>query len=173
MHLTMLVMMMFLPLLPPQVNEEPVIIVNKATHELSVFEEGHEVFNASAAIGKTSELTPEGQFHVKVKAKDPYYRKKNIPGGAQENPLGTRWIGFDARGTDGRIYGIHGTNRPESIGKSVSAGCIRLQNKDVEKLFDIVSLESEVVIVKSNNEMKSIYDSWIRDGLNRMLNPAT
>ncbi|MGP4074337.1 L,D-transpeptidase [Halobacillus sp. K22] len=173
MHLAILVMMMFLPLLPPQISEDPVIIVNKATHELSVFEKGKEIFNTSAAIGRTTELTPEGQFHIKVKAKDPYYRKKNIPGGTPENPLGTRWIGFDARGTDGRIYGIHGTNRPDSIGRSVSAGCIRLQNKDVEKLFDLISIESEVVIVKSSSEMESLYESWVRDGLNRILNPAT
>ncbi|QAS54261.1 L,D-transpeptidase [Halobacillus litoralis] len=161
------------PLLPPNVNGEPVIVVNKATHEVVLFSDGEEVFKAPAAIGKTKELTPEGRFHIKVKAKDPYYRKKNIPGGDPDNPLGSRWIGFDALGTDGRIYGIHGTNRPESIGKSVSAGCIRLNNEDVEKLYELVPVEMDVIIVDSDEELKTIYQVWEKEKLDRMLNPAT
>lgn len=35
-------------------------------------------------------------------------------------------------------YGIHGTNVPSSIGTSVSLGCMRMRNEDVERLFDIL-----------------------------------
>jgi lipoprotein-anchoring transpeptidase ErfK/SrfK len=148
------------PLLPPHTPDEPVIIVNKASHEVVLLQNDQVLFEASAAIGKTKDLTPEGQFDVKVKAKDPYYRKKDIPGGDPKNPLGSHWIGFDARGTDGRIYGIHGTNQPESIGKSVSAGCVRLKNADVEKLFTMISLETDVIIVDSKQSPKEIYRIW-------------
>ena len=52
----------------------------------------------SVGTGKTQELTPEGLFTITVKAKDPYYRRKGIyPGGDPKNPLGSRWIGFDAK----------------------------------------------------------------------------
>ncbi len=59
-----------------------------------------------------------------------------------ENPLGERWIGLegfdgDAQGRSG--FGIHGTIKPEEIGKSASRGCIRLRNEDVEELFDMVT----------------------------------
>ncbi|WP_394217789.1 L,D-transpeptidase [Halobacillus trueperi] len=157
------------PLLPPHTPAEPVIIVNKATHEVVLYQSDQVLFKAPAAIGKTKDLTPEGQFNVKVKAKDPYYRKKDIPGGDPKNPLGSRWIGFDARGTDGRIYGIHGTNQPDSIGKSVSAGCIRMNNKDVEALFEMVPTEADVLIVDSEKGMPDLYRLWEENKLQKQL----
>lgn len=169
MNIMVLLIGLLHPWLPPHTSSEPVIIVNKASHEVVLFQDDEILFKAPAAIGKTKDLTPEGTFDVKVKAEDPYYRKKNIPGGDPENPLGTRWIGFDARETDGRIYGIHGTNRPDSIGKSVSAGCIRLKNEDVEKLFEIVPLEADILIVDSAQEMKEIYRTWERALLQEQL----
>ncbi|HEU4879857.1 MAG TPA: L,D-transpeptidase [Gemmatimonadaceae bacterium] len=43
-------------------------------------------------------------------------------------------------------YGIHGTNVPESIGRSVSHGCVRLRNEDIEKLYDMVPIGTPVYI---------------------------
>ncbi len=43
-------------------------------------------------------------------------------------------------------YGIHGTDAPESIGKSVSHGCVRLLNADIDKLYDMVSVGTPVFI---------------------------
>jgi hypothetical protein len=43
-------------------------------------------------------------------------------------------------------YGIHGTNAPESIGRSVSHGCVRLRNEDIEKLYDMVPIGTPVYI---------------------------
>ena len=91
-------------------------------------------------------------FTVKVKAINPYYRKKNIPGGDPRNPLGTRWIGFDAINTDGRIYGVHGTNQPYSVGKYISNGCVRLRNSDVERLYQQVPLGTKILIVTSQDD---------------------
>lgn len=125
---------------------DPLIIVNKATNTLAFFNEGKRVMEVPVATGKTNELTPEGVFTVTVKAKDPYYRKKDIPGGDPRNPLGPRWIGFDAKGTDGRIYGIHGTNRPESIGHYISNGCIRMNVEAVKQLYDLVPIGTKVLI---------------------------
>lgn len=139
------------PLWPmgPAAAGDPLIIVNKRTNELAWIKDGQVAMTARAATGKTKEFTPEGVFTVTVKAKQPYYRKKNIPGGDVRNPLGSRWIGFDARNTDGRTYGIHGTNEPESIGSYISLGCIRLPNEIVNLLYEEVSIGTKVFIVDS------------------------
>jgi hypothetical protein len=43
-------------------------------------------------------------------------------------------------------YGIHGTNAPESIGRSASHGCVRLRNEDIAKLYDMVEVGTAVYI---------------------------
>ena len=57
----------------------------------------------------------------------------------KSNPLGTRWLGLSHKG-----YGIHGTNRPDSIGKNASHGCIRMRNREVEELFKLVAVGDQV-----------------------------
>jgi lipoprotein-anchoring transpeptidase ErfK/SrfK len=125
---------------------DPFLIVNVATNELAYINDGSLQEILPVASGKEGDRTPTGFFSVVVKAKNPYYRKLDIQGGDVHNPLGTRWIGFDASGTDGRIYGIHGTNRPDSIGSHVTAGCIRLPNEVVEKLYEDIPLGTKLYI---------------------------
>jgi lipoprotein-anchoring transpeptidase ErfK/SrfK len=144
------------PLGPNPLPGDPFVIVNKTTNEMAFVNESRIQTVVNVATGKTEELTPEGIFTITVKAPNPYYRKKDIPGGSPENPLGTRWIGFDAEETDGRIYGLHGTNQPESIGKNVSNGCIRLQNEAIESLYDLIPLGTKIVVVKSNKSFEEI-----------------
>jgi hypothetical protein len=43
-------------------------------------------------------------------------------------------------------YGIHGTDHPETIGRSVSHGCVRLRNEDIERLFEMVAVGTPVFI---------------------------
>jgi lipoprotein-anchoring transpeptidase ErfK/SrfK len=43
-------------------------------------------------------------------------------------------------------YGIHGTDQPESIGRSVSHGCVRLRNEDIAKLYEMVEVGTPVYI---------------------------
>ncbi len=54
--------------------------------------------------------------------------------------LGTRRLDL------GDGYGIHGTDVPESIGQSVSHGCVRMLNKDVELLYPMVPVGTAVYI---------------------------
>ena len=54
--------------------------------------------------------------------------------------LGTRRLDL------GDGYGIHGTDTPESIGQSVSHGCVRMFNSDVEKLNPMVAVGTPVYI---------------------------
>lgn len=43
-------------------------------------------------------------------------------------------------------YALHGTNKPETIGRSVSHGCVRLRNEDIAALFDMVAVGTPVFI---------------------------
>jgi hypothetical protein len=54
--------------------------------------------------------------------------------------LGTRRLKL------GDGYGLHGTNQPETIGRAVSHGCVRLRNEDIEKLFEMVPVGTPVFI---------------------------
>ncbi|WP_236932611.1 L,D-transpeptidase family protein [Geosporobacter ferrireducens] len=57
--------------------------------------------------------------------------------------FGTRWMGLNVPWGK---YGIHGTNKPHSIGQDASHGCIRMRNKDVEDLYKYVKVGDSVVI---------------------------
>jgi lipoprotein-anchoring transpeptidase ErfK/SrfK len=159
MRLLLVFMLMASPIWPLGRNPlpgDPFLIINKTTNQLAYIDEGKIAGTYPAATGKTADSTPEGLFTVTVKAKNPYYRKKDIPGGDPGNPLGSRWIGFDAEGTDGRIYGIHGTNKPSSIGKYTSNGCIRLLNVNVDFLFEKVPVGTRVLVVKSSKTFEQL-----------------
>ncbi|MED4530629.1 L,D-transpeptidase [Metabacillus fastidiosus] len=134
----------------------PYIIINKQINELAFIDDGEILKTYKIATGKTAQLTPEGEFNITIKAVNPYYRKKNIPGGSPENPLGTRWIGFDAENTEGRIFGIHGTNNESSIGGYVTQGCVRMFNEEVEELFEHIPVGTKVLILKSNESFQAI-----------------
>jgi len=99
--------------------------------------------------------TPTGVWEVGTKLINPtYYPPRGgriIPPDDPENPLGGFWIGL--HGMEGEAkgqlrYGIHGTNEPDSIGKSVSLGCIRMYNEDAKQLYSyLVEKESRVTVV--------------------------
>ena len=53
-----------------------------------------------------------------------------------------------ARARKGGEYAIHGTNKPESIGKFASYGCIRMHNEDITDLFARVDVGTQVVVTR-------------------------
>lgn len=68
-----------------------------------------------------------------------------MPGGP-DNPLGARALYLFQGGQD-TLYRIHGTTEPESIGRSVSSGCIRMLNQDVIDLYERVPTGATVVVL--------------------------
>lgn len=146
----------FWPLEPNPIKGDPFIIVNKQVNELAFINDGDVQYVKPVATGKRSAFTPEGMFTITVKAENPYYRKLNISGESPNNPLGTRWIGFDAMQTDGRTYGVHGTNNPAAIGTNVSNGCIRMFNEDVEQLYEQVPVGTKILITSSDENFQQI-----------------
>ncbi|MBR1166194.1 L,D-transpeptidase [Bradyrhizobium sp. DASA03005] len=73
-------------------------------------------------------------------ARQPYL-PRHMAGGPG-NPLGAR-----AMYLGGTIYRIHGTNAPETIGKRVSSGCIRMTNGDVTDLYSRVNVGTKVIVL--------------------------
>jgi lipoprotein-anchoring transpeptidase ErfK/SrfK len=74
-----------------------------------------------------------------------------MPGGP-DNPLGARAL-YLYQGEVDTLYRIHGTSQPQSIGKAVSSGCIRLLNADVADLFERVPIGTRVVVLPSVRRM--------------------
>jgi len=106
------------------------ITVKPVERRLYLIKEGKIFKSYPVGIGKILTPTPKGTYRIINKALN--------PGG----PYGSRWLGLNRKG-----YCIHGTNNPASIGKLVSHGCIRMYNKDVIELFNIVPIGTVVKIV--------------------------
>lgn len=63
-----------------------------------------------------------------------------------ENPLGARALYIYQNGRD-TLYRLHGTNQPESIGKAVSSGCVRLLHHDVIDLYNRVPNKTPIIVI--------------------------
>lgn len=112
------------------------IVVSIPDRKLALIENGQVVRIYPTAVGADASPSPTGAFTVISRVSNPtwYHAGKVVPPG-KNNPVGTRWIGLSEKG-----YGIHGTNAPRSIGRNVSHGCIRMLNRDVEQLFELVKV---------------------------------
>ena len=145
-----------LPSLEKKVNaylpEESIVFASRLVLHLSqrkvnVYQGETLIATFPVAVGKEGWETPEGNFNVIQKIKNPAWEHPwngtIVPPGPK-NPLGQRWIGF---WTDGKNYiGFHGTPNESLIGQAVSHGCVRMKNKDIEKLFELVSLDTSVTV---------------------------
>ena len=116
------------------------IVVSIPDRKLAVVEGERVVRIFETAVGAPKSPSPTGTFQIVNHIADPtwYGPGKIVPPGTG-NPLGTRWMGLSRKG-----YGIHGTNRPDSIGHNASHGCIRMRNREVEELFQMVAVGDSV-----------------------------
>jgi hypothetical protein len=108
-----------------------IIEVYPLQHRLVVWEQGRKIKTFAIAVGNPSTPTPVGEYKV-------VYKGENW--GAS---FGPRWLGLDV---PWGFYGIHGTNKPHSIGQHQSHGCIRMRNTDVIELFEMIPLGTKVTI---------------------------
>lgn len=117
------------------------IEINLPSGILSLYKDGNLVKEYPLCLGKQSAPTPVGQYGIIYKTVNPYWLNKSVvvPPGPQ-NPLGVRWMGIT------RGIGIHGNNKPESIGTYASAGCIRMFNRDVVEVYNQVTVNTPVFI---------------------------
>jgi len=119
------------------------MLVDKSQNILILKSDEEIIRTYIVSTGKNNS-TPIGNFKIISKLVNPAWFKSGtvVPAGSPENILGTRWMGIDFPG-----YGLHGTTDPKSLGKQVTQGCVRLSNSDVEELYTIVPIGTEVVIV--------------------------
>lgn len=119
------------------------ITLNLASHLLTLYEGDRKVSVYLVAVGAPETPSPVGEFSISEKEVNPAWTdpktSATVPSGPY-NPLGYRWLGLYGN------YGIHGTNAPWSIGHSVSHGCIRMHEEDVEELFERTPLGTPVEI---------------------------
>jgi hypothetical protein len=115
------------------------IVVKISERILELHNDGKLYKKYRIAVGKSDTPTPIGDWIVIWKS----YRSGDI--------FGTRFLGLDVPWGG---YGIHGTNRPWSIGHFISQGCIRLRNKDIEELFEWVPVGTPVRIVGQTFRMQ-------------------
>jgi hypothetical protein len=153
----------------PEVRSGPFLYVDKYLNQLWYFQDGKLVATYPVATGRqtsgpaptmqdymTNFFTPEGRYTIANKRVDPvYYGSTEHPpaaGGAPDNPLGPRWMGFGVLAGDaGNIWAIHGTNEPAQIGTWVSDGCIRMRPEDVKQLFDRIPVETPLRIASGRS----------------------
>lgn len=117
--------------------ERPVVEENEGFVELD-----HELIAAFPITPGKEQFIHRGVWAVKNSIELPQWRydkslletgkrgKKslNIPSGPN-NPVGVLWVGLTRSG-----IGLHGTDRPTTIGRSRSAGCVRLANWDIVRI---------------------------------------
>ena len=139
-------------------GEAAKIHVRLAERVLQVRDAGDKLLaHFPVSIAKKVEKRPVGELRVIIAIANPDYtfdpamfpeseeakglgRKLILPPGPN-NPVGVAWIGLDRPG-----YGIHGTPKPEQVGRTESHGCFRLANWDAETLLPLAWVGLTVVV---------------------------
>lgn len=117
--------------------DRSLIEIDVAKRRLFLYQNDVMVKEYPVAVGKSSTPTPLGEWKIV---------QKSLNWG---NGFGTRWMGLNV---PWGIFGIHGTNKPGSIGTFASHGCIRMLNTHVEDLYPRVS-EGITVRIVENGKM--------------------
>jgi len=125
-------------------------------HRFTIYLRLGEVFFARFPVGLgKNDCTPEGLWIVDLCVKNPSYRDpetgKVYSPDDPENPTGGFWIalrGLTAETAGKSGYGLHGTNEPESIGKLMSKGCVRLRKDHAGQLFDMMLPKKSKVLIR-------------------------
>jgi len=108
------------------------VVIDIRRRRLMLFDRARLLHSFPVAVGKPETPTPVGNWRIERKAMN------------WGEGFGTRWLGLDV---PWGIYGIHGTNKPYSIGGYESAGCIRMFNRHVETVYPLVRVGTPVIIV--------------------------
>ena len=141
------------------------LVLDRKHHQLLVLRDGRMTRRFPAAVGTKGWETPAGRFRVLEKVKEPVWTHPVsgdlVDADSEGNPLGSRWIGFyrdcnGRSGWDGEQYldingctvaGFHGTPFRWTVGRAVSHGCVRLYEENVQEVFDLVRVGTQVTVL--------------------------
>lgn len=122
------------------------ILIDLNQRILTIYDNKQPFKQFPIAVGKPETPSPVGDWKIRWKAKN------------WGTGFGTRWMGLNV---PWGIYGIHGTNKPGSIGSAASHGCIRMFNRDVEQIYEWTSVGTAVKIIGDPFD----YPSYVRNVL--------
>lgn len=122
------------------------IVVSKSANTLTLRRNG-EFFREYRVATGLNNCTPEGEFTITDRVERPTWWRPDdnrpIPFGHPEHELGTHWLAWSLKG-----YGIHGTNKPETIGTQASRGCVRMRNEDVAEVYALAPVGTRVLVTE-------------------------
>lgn len=135
-----------------QLYEPGTIVIETSKHRLSYMLAGGEAIRYPIGVGREG-FKWKGTTTVDRKEENPDWyppeqmrrRQPSLPGfmaGGPGNPLGERALYLK-----GTLYRIHGTIEPDSIGRDLSSGCIRMLNVHVKDLYERVKIGTKVVVL--------------------------
>jgi len=160
-------------LLPNAVREG--VVINLAEMRMYAFlKPGQPPETFPLGIGREGLLTPSGTTSIVRKKEGPTWRPTarmrkehpelpvEVPPGP-DNPMGTHamYLGWPE-------YAIHGTDKPFSIGRRVSSGCIRMYPEDIDKAYRMFPVGVKVTVVD-----QPVKVGWIDDALYLEVHPTT
>ncbi len=129
------------------------IIVSKSKSTLKVYDDADKLVAVyTATMGSQHDPLPLGDWGINGIDRNPKFAynpalfwdakpgsdKAMLPPGPN-GPVGVVWIDLTKP-----HYGIHGTPKPETIGRAESHGCVRLTNWDAARLAQMVSVKTKV-----------------------------
>lgn len=142
----------------PNPTHEPAgtIVVDTRSKHLYLVQADGQAVQYGIGVGRQG-FEWKGEAHVQHKSEWPDWyppkemlkRRPDLPEhmeGGIENPLGARAL-YLYQGNKDTLFRIHGTNEPDTIGKAVSSGCIRMMNADVIDLYKRVPVGTRVVVL--------------------------
>ena len=138
-------------------NEPPgTIVIDTGSRHLYLVQPGGGAIQYGIGVGRQgfewkgiARVGRKSEWPRWIPPKEMLKRRPDLPEemyGGLENPLGARAL-YLFQGNKDTLFRIHGTNEPDSIGKAVSSGCIRMMNADVIDLYKRVVVGTKVVVL--------------------------
>ncbi|HET6713653.1 MAG TPA: L,D-transpeptidase [Actinomycetota bacterium] len=116
--------------------------VDLSEHRVTVTKLDRLLFGMPAATGAAASPTPPGEYFVtdRIPFSGGYLGTFAFGISGIQPKLPPGWSG-------GNQLAIHGTNDPSSIGRSASAGCLRVSERSLDRLKPLLQLGTPVIVV--------------------------
>lgn len=149
------------------------LVINLGDFRLYYFPRRGEPFSMPIGIAADPYPQPMGEGRVRGKRVDPVWvppptvrgERPDLPaaiGPGPDNPLGAFALDLSWH-----AYAIHGTNKPDGVGRRVSHGCIRLYPEDIARLYPQVPVGTAVTIID-----QPVKVGWVDDQLYLEAHPS-
>ncbi|WP_238381092.1 L,D-transpeptidase [Alkalilacustris brevis] len=130
------------------------ILCDTASRALHFWSEDEEIYLLyPCSVPMSEEFTRRGRTEITLMRRAPVWiptpnmreRDPELPARVEpgpDNPMGTR-----AMNLTWQYYRIHGIDNPAKIGRKASNGCFGLHNENVERLFELAGVGTQVVVI--------------------------